>query len=101
MKLIIVLVAILAVAGVACLIGSRLSSDALGMALGMLLGVLSGIPTALLVLVAGHHARYEQAAPAPPPSYVVYLPSPPSPMLTDNAAAGAWRELAAREVVQP
>ena len=34
-------------------IGSRLSSDALGMGVGILLGVLAGLPTALLVIAAG------------------------------------------------
>lgn len=40
----------------AWLLGSRLSSDALGMAVGLLFGILAGIPTALLVL-ASHRDR--------------------------------------------
>lgn len=44
----------LCVAGiVAWLLGSRLSSDALGMAVGVVFGVLAGIPSALLVLASG------------------------------------------------
>ena len=41
----------------AWLLGSRLSSDALGMAVGLLFGVLAGIPTALLVLASGRNRR--------------------------------------------
>ena len=46
-------VVVLMVGGVLVwLLGSRLSSDALGMAVGMTFGMLAGIPTALLVLVS-------------------------------------------------
>ncbi len=97
MKLIIVLIAILAVAGVSCLIGSRLSSDALGMALGMMLGTLSGIPVALIVLAAGHHRQYESAdRNMQPPQLFVYPPPPASPhVLPQNNSAivdVVWRE---------
>lgn len=34
-------------------IGSRLSTDAVGMGVGLIFGVLSGIPAALLVLATG------------------------------------------------
>lgn len=39
----------------AWLLGSRLSSDALGMAVGLLFGVLAGVPTLLLVLASQRH----------------------------------------------
>ncbi len=34
-------------------IGSRLSSDAIGMGVGVLFGIMAGIPTALLVMASG------------------------------------------------
>lgn len=53
------------VAGVAVLvagvivwsIGSRLSTDAIGMGVGMIFGVLSGVPLALLILAAPRSGR--------------------------------------------
>ncbi len=44
-------------------IGSRLSSDALGMGVGILLGVLAGLPTALLVIAAGRRNGRERDEP--------------------------------------
>ena len=47
----ILLLAVVGVLGVWA-IGSRLSTDAIGMGVGMIFGVLSGIPAALLILAA-------------------------------------------------
>lgn len=42
-------------------LGSRLSSDAIGMALGVMFGVLAGLPAALLVMAAHRRVRsYEE-----------------------------------------
>jgi len=54
----VVLVVIVVVFGVlAWTIGSRLSTDAVGMAVGMVFGVMAGVPTALLVLAGGRRRQ--------------------------------------------
>ena len=58
-------------------IGSRLSSDAIGMMIGMILGVLSGVPTAALVIIALRHA------PTPPDHYY----DPPEITITPTPVA--------------
>lgn len=72
----------------AWLLGSKLSSDALGMAVGVTFGIIAGLPTALLVLLASRRDRRRwddddddyrprdrrpQLPPAQPP-VIVYVP---------------------------
>jgi hypothetical protein len=59
MKKLVIMLAIVILAGFAWLIADRLSPDAVGMALGMLFGVLAGVPTALLMM-ASNRRRYEE-----------------------------------------
>ncbi len=49
-------------------IGSRLSSDAIGMGVGVLFGIMAGLPTALLVLATGRRrdSDHRPQAPAAP-----------------------------------
>lgn len=60
MKRLLLLLLISFVAAAGWSIGSRLSSDALGMGVGILLGVLAGLPTALLVIAAGRGGRQDE-----------------------------------------
>jgi len=60
MKKLIALLLIIFVAAAGWNIGSRLSSDALGMSVGILLGVMAGLPVALLVLAAGRGGRRDE-----------------------------------------
>lgn len=60
MKKLLVLLLIIFVAAAGWSVGSRLSSDALGMSVGILLGVLAGLPVALLVLAAGRGGRRDE-----------------------------------------
>ncbi len=57
MRAVVVLTSLAIVSAVAWLIGSRLSTDALGMAVGMSFGVMAGVPAALLVLAAGRRHK--------------------------------------------
>ncbi len=63
MKKIALLLVVAFVAAGGWSIGSRLSSDALGMGVGILLGVLAGLPTALLVIAAGQRGGRERDEP--------------------------------------
>ncbi len=60
MKKLVALLLVIFVAAAGWSIGSRLSSDALGMSVGILLGVMAGLPVALLVLAAGRGGRREE-----------------------------------------
>jgi len=59
-------------------IGSRLSTDAVGMAVGLIFGVFAGIPAALLVAASGRRQDSFDVYSPPPPSPLRGLP-PPSP----------------------
>ena len=68
MKKLVILLLIIFVGAAGWSIGSRLSSDALGMSVGILLGVLAGLPVALLVLAAGRRG-YRDDEPDYPMAY--------------------------------
>ena len=59
-------------------IGSRLSTDAVGMAVGLIFGVLAGIPAALLVAASGRRRDPLDVYSPPPPPTLRELP-PPTP----------------------
>lgn len=76
-------------------VGSKLSSDAIGMAVGMAFGAMAGIPSALLVLYANRRGRMDDrdgrqlAQPCQPPIVVIQTPQlqrqplPPSTVMCD------------------
>ena len=70
MKKLVALLLIVFVGAAGWSVGSRLSSDALGMSVGILLGVMAGMPVALLVLAAGRGGRRDEE-PDYPPDYAV------------------------------
>ena len=72
MRWILATVALVVLAVGAWLVGSVLSSDAVGMVIGLLFGTMATVPGALLVLVAARrqqarHDPYYTPRPAPPP----------------------------------
>ena len=73
MRWILATVALVVLAVGAWLVGSVLSSDAVGMVIGLLFGTMATVPGALLVLVAARrqqarHDPYYTPRPAPPPT---------------------------------
>lgn len=103
-------------------IGTRLSSDAVGMAVGVAFGALAGVPTALLVMAASRDSRGNQAddcrrddgynqrqfpSPYSPPVIVYHQPAQfdqpaqrqAAPMPTARASQPAqWDQPAQRQV---
>ena len=57
MRVYVILIMCLAAAVIAYWVGTKLSSDALGMAVGVIFGVLAGIPAALLVLATSRRQQ--------------------------------------------
>ena len=72
MRWILATVALVVLAVGAWLVGSVLSSDAVGLIIGLLFGILAGVPPVLLVLVAAR--RNAERDPFRPPPPTVHQP---------------------------